>query len=431
MKRLFGPENAPRDAEGGEVVDVAPPWRRGGVGLLGVLILAVLLVITGFVLGSRRSGSDVVANADLDSPAIAWTEVTERAPAPVSIDGTVKLGKSLEVDPSLPAGTSERVVTELKVHAGQKVRPGTVLGIVSGRPVILVHNNFPFYRDIRPGDEGDDVEALQHILRDAGAYGGVVSGVFSVDTQSALANYYRSLGVQPALGDDDAQNALDRARSAVRGLSEHATARQQQRAESDLAKAELAAGAWLPLGEFAVASSTDATVTDTAKVGSQLDEGAPLVRLKLGQVSFSARADALAVKAFQVGSPVEVTLNGTTDGLTGTVTKISAFSAGDGTATDFPGQDVTVAFDRPPDVPSGSTGTLTAQAQDTGKQLAVPLTALSEDSTGTYVRTRSAGTGGAPKATRRVAVTVLTQEDGWALVSNTDLHPGDQIAITS
>jgi peptidoglycan hydrolase-like protein with peptidoglycan-binding domain len=424
------PEQQTHEGEG-DVVDVAPPWRRGGTRLLGVLVLAVLLVITGFVVGSRRTGSDVVGNADLDSPAMAWTVVSERAPAPVSIDGEVKLGRSLEVVPSLPAGASTRVVTELKVHAGQKVRSGTVLGIVSGRPVILVRNSFPFYRDIHPGDEGDDVEALQRILRAAGAYEGAINGVFAAPTQGALRDYYRMRGLQPASGDDAARSTLAEARSAVQSLPGHATLRQREHAETDLVTAELAAGAWLPLGEFAVANSAEATVTGTAKVGSQLDEGAALVRLKLGRLSFGARADALAVKAFRVGAPVEVTLNGTTDGLPGMVTKIGAFTAGDGTAADFPGQDVTVAFDRPPDVQGGSTGTLTSQGQGTGKELAVPLTALSEDSTGTWVRRRSPGSGGEQNATRRVPVTVLTQDDGWALVTNTDLHAGDQIAITS
>ena len=63
--------------------------------------------------------------------------------------------------------------------------------------------------------------------------------------------------------------------------------------------------------------------------------------------------------------------------------------------------------------------------------LAVPLTALSEDSTGTYVRRRMAGNGGGSDPTHRVSVRVLSQQDGWALVASNDLRDGDQIAIIS
>lgn len=382
--------------------------------------------MTGFVLGARQHATGA-ANADVDAPSVSWTTVTQKKASPVELTGTVQAGASVTVSAALPQDASLLVVTRMDVHRGQTISPGTLLGVVSGRPVILVRNSFAFYRDLHPGDEGDDVTALQSILRAAGAFTGTPDGRFGAETQKALTAYYETLGQEPVTGGADAEADVVQARAALRALDNKPGSAQRTEAEAALQNAELEAGAWLPLGEFAAIDAARATVLTAEGKGSELDEGDPLVRLKLGRVTFRARADALDVESFTVGSKVTVTLNGTADDLPGRVLRIGKFTEPDGSEGSFAGQDIVVSFTKNPDLEAGSTGTLRVADARSAKHLAVPLVGLYEDTAGTYVLRKEATSD--PQG-ERVAVTVLAQESGWALVEG-ELAVGDDVRIGS
>jgi hypothetical protein len=87
-----------------------------------------------------------------------------------------------------------RVVTALKVAAGDALNSGTVVGSVSGRPLIAFTTTLPFYRDLKVGDRGADVKALESGLVAAKRLAKADS-VFGADTLGALRGIYRSAGL--------------------------------------------------------------------------------------------------------------------------------------------------------------------------------------------------------------------------------------------
>jgi hypothetical protein len=426
VSRSDGPADAPS-----ERVDPSLPWRRGGWGLLLVLVGSVLLVTAGFVAGGLLTSPEDEASRT-DASATGWTPVTRRAvPAADPLNGRVRAGRATPVEAALPEGAKKLVVTEVDVRSGERVSPGDLLAVVSGRPLILVRNGFQFYRDLRPGDRGEDVLALQRILRSDGVLAGSPDGEFGASTQEAVSRFYDDRDVTARSGGADAAAAVREAEREVAQLSDDATAAERRTARETLAAARLAAGAWVPLGELVVISTPDATVDSVVGRGAVLEEGSAVMTLRQGDVTVVARADALAVESFAVGTRVSIRLAGTADSLPGVVSAVGPFVDGSGTADDFPGRDVTVSFDVPPDAPPGTTGTVRTAAEAGPEQTAVPLVALREDADGAYVLRKPPGAGGDAAGARgeRVPVDVTAQADGWALVTGTGLTPGDLVRV--
>jgi peptidoglycan hydrolase-like protein with peptidoglycan-binding domain len=155
--------------------------------------------------------------------AVAWfvfsgddTEAGE-APAPVSVrtataeqrdlvdsstlEGT--LGYARDIAISAPvAGT----VTEL-IGDGESVGRNTLIAEIDAAPMVAFFGDKPMYRDVRQGDEGDDVVAIEQNLVALGYHattdsdgdlvdtGFVVDGVFDAATEDAVERWQADLGV--------------------------------------------------------------------------------------------------------------------------------------------------------------------------------------------------------------------------------------------
>ncbi len=155
--------------------------------------------------------------------AVAWfafggdgTEAAE-APAPVTVrtataeqrdlvdtstlEGT--LGYARDIAISAPvAGT----VTEL-IGDGDPVERNTVVAEIDAVPMVAFFGDKPMYRDVRQGDEGDDVAAIERNLVALGYHattdsdgdlvdtGFVVDGVFDAATRDAVERWQADLGV--------------------------------------------------------------------------------------------------------------------------------------------------------------------------------------------------------------------------------------------
>ena len=63
---------------------------------------------------------------------------------------------------------SEGIVTSVSIEAGESLNSGFEALAVDGVPVISYTGESPFYRTLRVGDEGVDVEALYKLLQDTG-----------------------------------------------------------------------------------------------------------------------------------------------------------------------------------------------------------------------------------------------------------------------
>jgi hypothetical protein len=97
--------------------------------------------------------------------------------------------------PEQVAGAERVVVTHVAVHKGQRISGGTLLATVSGRPMIVLRGAFGSYRDLNPGDTGDDVRQLQRAL--PARYPVAVTGTFDRQTRQAVRELYAAVGGTP------------------------------------------------------------------------------------------------------------------------------------------------------------------------------------------------------------------------------------------
>lgn len=146
--------------------------------------------------------------------AIAWNvqspaqrEASQKAPeaAPITVAitrgdlrDTRTVGASLRASSShtvhLPVPDDRAVVSREGTPAGQQLIPGGALTWINDRPIIALSGDVPLWRDLRPGDRGSDVTALQKGLQRAG-YTLRADGAFGPATTRALEALYRRHGV--------------------------------------------------------------------------------------------------------------------------------------------------------------------------------------------------------------------------------------------
>jgi hypothetical protein len=94
-------------------------------------------------------------------------------------------------------GISGTVTSSVCVPGGE-IASGKVVASISGRPVLGLHADVPFYRDIGPGTDGADVNALRAQLA-AMKYGVAAEGAYAADLSAAILKMQTDL----ALGNRD------------------------------------------------------------------------------------------------------------------------------------------------------------------------------------------------------------------------------------
>lgn len=92
--------------------------------------------------------------------------------------------------------TASGTVTRVQVDAGASIEAGDVLYAVDERPVAVAVGQVPAYRDMGPGDRGEDVAQLQRLLRDLDLYDGADDGRFGAATARAVALWQDDLGIE-------------------------------------------------------------------------------------------------------------------------------------------------------------------------------------------------------------------------------------------
>ena len=404
----------------------------GGLGrrrraVVAVLVVAMLAAGTGwYASGLVRSPAQVAAAAAAPPPSVITASVEHRVlRSQVITRGQVVTSRTLRVSPQGLAGEGTPVVTAVRVRVGDRVRPGDLLMSVSGRPVFALRGKVPAYRDLRPGDSGNDVAQLQKALTDLGyATGGDSRGRFGSGTKAAVQRFYAHLGFrpQPATPDDEAtlqsgrdavttaERALVAQREAVGdarrelGVAEDAASRRaarrvlrdalrQQgyarqdlgRARQDLAAAYATTGPMVVRDEVVFLPTPRGRVQKVAAaVGAPAAEGAMVIAT--GDLLVVAALDPLDEPLVRTGQRVELYSEVRDRSVTGTVTAVTgtppggAGGSGAGGAgryavitpkralpADFAEQDLRV--------------TITAGASD-GRVLVVPVSALSSGADG-------------------------------------------------
>jgi peptidoglycan hydrolase-like protein with peptidoglycan-binding domain len=306
--------------------------------------------------------------------------------AAYSLTGTLVAPQVASLMPTSSEGDREVVSGRVRA-AGEQVRQGDLLAEVSGRPVIAILAAVPLYRDISPGDTGNDVAGIQQMLIALELLSGEPSGKFDARTQTALNALFKRHGYS--------------APEAGSGLK------------------------WLPLSHTAAIPADGVVIEEATAVGTMLDSEHPLMKVQVSAPTITARADMLQAAAFQVGAEVQVSVGGG-QAVSTTVLAVGEFK--DSGQNQPPGYDVTFAL---PEELAGATdadGPVTiSEIAELPTGPAVPLTAVRHDAEGSYVLTAGDGTA----SDTRVGVTVRGQASGYAIIAdNENLPIGTEVVLS-
>jgi hypothetical protein len=330
---------------------------------LAITSAAALLSVVGLLASTLvKSPAEQAASQGPPPASVLTAPVVSRVLSQtVVVRGTVTAGRSVTATPGAIQGAAALVVTARPKQPGDPVKPGDVLVQVSGRPIIALPGTTPVYRDLKPGDTGDDIAGLQDALRSLGYTDADRHGYFGAGTKKAVAALYGKLGYDaPTTGGPDdagdraalqeaaqavtaAQRGLDRARSALaaaRSVSPRvpatvAAAEQAVHyAEQDLATAKSqqanlvgSTGVDVPMSEVLFVPSFPAfLVAISTQVGSAVT--APLVTLDAGHLVVTSVLQQSDAALLKTGMPVQIVseiLNQTAEG---TVSRVGSYSAG-------------------------------------------------------------------------------------------------------
>lgn len=381
--------------------------------LIAVAVLASFLVRSPNEAAIRNSHQLPIVTAKVEKR--TFTRPVE------SMDGQISTGSVQEI--KIPAGNNTAVVTHTDVNPGDTVRSGSLLGRVSGRPVILLQLPFTLYRDINVGDSGDDVRAVQQALSALGLYRGIINGSYTPPTSQAVELLYKRVRAipppkTPVSADTSQPTSSTVAKRTVPG---------EKNATSPGVAETPPAPTFTPMlkSEVVTLSTTSATVEKISGTGTVLGGDQPFATLKIGAPTVSFRATVSQVPKLPVGTRLEV--KDSTDSATQGIAIVMA--VGDfNTSSDLgsiPGRDVVASLEG--DI-SGLTDGMKVSLKTTGgakatvDSLCVPVTALRQKSGGTYVVLA--------KNHRQTPVRVAETIDGYALLAGRVPPLGTKVIVS-
>jgi hypothetical protein len=280
-----------------------------------VLVLALALAgASAWVVADRLESPDqVAARAKPPEPVPVVAQLNRGfLNGPITMSVLAQYEETLKV--TSPAAAQGGVVTAVDRDPGSTLEAGAVLMRISGRPLFVLTGPFALYRDIQPGDIGDDVQAIQASLKAAGhPTGRDASGTYGRGTQAAVRAMYKNAGYQ--------------APETARAIPPPAAA--------DEAATPVPATATVPSGpvvlrtEVLMAARLPAAVEAIAPVGTQITAETELVTLGAGAVALSSTLPQGSQGALTVGATGTFTAD---DGAGGAaqVTTMQPTEKGDG-----------------------------------------------------------------------------------------------------
>lgn len=125
--------------------------------------------------------------AEARSAAVTLTQFRDERMAAAEIEAAQPVAATLGI-----SGT----VTSSECVPGAEIASGKIVASVNGQPVLGLHSDVPFYRDIGPGTQGPDVNALRaqlattnHDVAGVGAYAADLgAAILKLQTDLALEN---------------------------------------------------------------------------------------------------------------------------------------------------------------------------------------------------------------------------------------------------
>ncbi len=372
--------------------------RRRRVFLLAIVVLVVVAAAGGLLLAAQIKSPAQQAAETRPPPLTLLTASVQRTVLTATVLAHAAIGAPKEVSLSNAgsgggggsAGGSagqnvQPFVTRIFFRKGSRVGQGEVILEVAGRPFFVLPGSVPAYRNLLPGESGQDIVQLQDDLASLGySVGSDASGVFGPGTAAAVSAYYQAIGYQPAKITTGPKSGR---------------------------------GAYIPLGEYAFVPRLPARVVKLgATVGHAVSGG---ITLAIGNPAVDGQLNPSDAKLVRPGMRVIITEPGTGKTVSGRVTSVSQSTAS--TASISGGLYVAMGVKPHRPLPLSLVGqdvSLTiAAARSDGPVLGVPEAAVYASADGgTYV-TKLVGA-------RQVKVPVRVGMSGSGLLQVSPRQPG-------
>ena len=169
--------------------------------MLAIVIVALIAAIGGLLISTTiKSPADVAAQTQ--PPGLTQlTATVQRQVISTTVLAQGKVSQPAEVSGPAASGGgggssgAQPIVTRIFLHPGAEVGPGSVILEVAGRPVFAFPGTVPAYRNLMPGETGEDVAELQVALEEIGlGVGDDTSGIYGPGTATAVAAFYQDIG---------------------------------------------------------------------------------------------------------------------------------------------------------------------------------------------------------------------------------------------
>ncbi len=372
--------------------------RRRRIILLAIVALVVVLAAGGVAL-STQIKSPAEQAADTKAPPETQLSATvTRQVITSTVLAQAAVGSPPEVSPSSiggaagpSAGTNvQPIVTKIFRRTGQQVGEGSVILDVAGQPFFVLQGTVPAYRDLVPGETGDDVAQLQDDLETLGyGIGSDASGSYGPGTAAAVASFYSAMGyTAPTVSNGP---KADR-------------------------------GAEVPLGDFMFVPRLPARIADLkATVGQSIS--ASDLTLSIGRPKLDGQLSPTDRSLVRPGMKVIITRSDTGQTYPGKVKSISSVPSSTGSIAggDYLPMKITALRPIPAVLVGQDVSLRIATAATSGPVLAVPEAAVFASANGGIYVTRLEGS-------TAVKIAVRAGATGDGMVQVTPVHAGSLAA---
>jgi HlyD family secretion protein len=293
--------------------------------------VAVLCGGVGFVLGRTiESPADAAAGAKAPKASLIGAPVEfEQLSANLVVRGTIgAVGATQMTLAASKIGKTDNIVVRA-AERGATINEGDVFAVIGDRPVIVLQGDLPVYRDLQPGNQGEDVLLLENALARLDLDPGDVDGTYDSSTEGAVSRLYENRGFK-AIGPTAEEQAriddLTKQESTARAAGNAADA---SKASEDLGKLLDSTGPSVPANELIFASVLPAKVESVnVKRGSTVDGPIATLASSESVVQTSiARADRNLV---EVGAAAKIDITDLGQTIDGKVLTIAPQTGTDG-----------------------------------------------------------------------------------------------------
>ena len=182
------------------------------------MAIAVAIAAAGWFAGRQITSPEQAAIEAEAPPASLITVEVERKELVADVIIRADVGYDEPVALRLSGAIGNRQVTQVVTSAterGTELTEGAVAIEIAGRPVFLLVGQVPAYRDLRPQDQGPDIEQLESALARLGHFDQTPDQVWDSATGAAVSAWYEQAGYRANGPNDDEEFALKRARDRV------------------------------------------------------------------------------------------------------------------------------------------------------------------------------------------------------------------------